>query len=186
MTEPVRIFAFCGSLRKGSYNRMALRAAEELAPSGTSFESCDIGRLPLYNEDVRALGFPAAVEEMRKCIRAADAILFVTPEYNYSIPGILKNAIDWASRPPDQPFNGKPAAIMGASPGMLGSARAQYHLRQVCVYLNIFLVNQPEVLIAGASNRFDADGRLTDEPTRRIITQLMQSLADWTERLKCR
>lgn len=184
MSDPVRIFAFCGSLRKASYNRMALRAAEELAPAGTSFESFDIGLLSLYNEDVRAQGFPPPVEELRRQIRAADAILFATPEYNYSVPGVLKNAIDWASRPPDQPFNGKPAALMGASPSMLGSARAQYHLRQTCVYLNILLVNQPEVFIAGAHNKFDAEGRLTDETARKLISQLMQSLVDWTVRLK--
>src|SRR5437762_7496045 len=112
MAASVRIFAFCGSLRNGSYNRMALRAARELAPEGTSFDTVDIGAIPLYNEDVRAQGFPPPVAEMRERIRAADAILFVTPEYNYSVPGVLKNAIDWASRPPDQPFNGKPAAIM--------------------------------------------------------------------------
>jgi chromate reductase len=163
---------------------MALRAAEELAPGGVTFDSFDIGRLPLYNEDLRAQGFPPAVEELREQIRSADAILFVTPEYNYSVPGVLKNAIDWASRPPDQPFNRKPAAIMGASPSMLGSARAQYHLRQICVFLNIFLVNQPEVLIAGANNKFDAEGRLTDEPTRKFVGQLLQALVDWTERLK--
>jgi hypothetical protein len=124
MARTIRVFAYCGSLRKGSFNRMALRAAEELAPEGMSFESCDIGDIPLYNEDVRQQGFPAPVEKMRERIRAADAILFVTPEYNYSIPGVLKNAIDWASRPPDQPFAGKPAALMGATPSMLGTARA--------------------------------------------------------------
>ena len=163
---------------------MLLRAAEELAPEGILCESLEIGRLPLYNEDVRAQGFPASVEELREGIRTADALLFVTPEYNYSVPGVLKNAIDWASRPPDQPFNGKPAAIMGASPSMLGSARAQYHLRQICVYLNIFLVNQPEVFVAGANKKFDAEGRLTDEPTRTLIAQLLQSLLNWTARLK--
>jgi chromate reductase len=165
---------------------MVLRAAEELAPDGMSFESCDIGKIPLYNEDVRQQGFPASVEAMREGIRSAHAILFVTPEYNYSLPGVLKNAIDWASRPPDQPFSDKPAAIMGATPSMLGTARAQYHLRQVCVYLNMFPVNQPEVLIAGVNQKFDADGRLTDEPTRKVIAQLMKALADWTERLKDR
>lgn len=184
MTADIRIFAFCGSLRKGSYNRMALHAAEELAPEGVSFETFDIGSIPLYNEDVRAQGFPATVEEMRKRIREADAVLFVTPEYNYSVPGALKNAIDWASRPPDQPFNGKPAAIMGASPSMLGSARAQYHLRQTCIYLNIFPVNQPEVLIASANRKFDESGRLTDEPARKIVAQLMQALVEWTMRLR--
>jgi chromate reductase len=184
MAESLHIFAFCGSLRKGSYNRMALRAAEELAPERVSFESFDIGRLPLYNEDVRAQGFPSPVEELRAQIRDADALLFVTPEYNYSVPGVLKNAIDWVSRPPDQPFNGKPAAIMGASPSLLGSARAQYHLRQICVYLNIFPVNQPEVFITGANNKFNAEGSLTDEATRKFIAKLMQSLVDWTKRLK--
>ena len=184
MPASLQIFAFCGSLRKGSYNRMLLRAAEDLAPAGVSFEDFDIGRLPLYNEDIRAQGLPPAVEEMRQRIKAADALLFVTPEYNYSVPGVLKNAIDWASRPPDQPFNGKPAAIMGASPSMLGSARAQYHLRQICLYLNILLVNQPEVFVSGANNKFDADGQLIDEPTRKIVGQLIQSLMNWTARLK--
>lgn len=183
MAASLRIFAFCGSLRKGSYNRMLLHAAEELAPAGVSFDSFDIGELPPYNEDVRALGFPVPVESLREKIRAADALLFVTPEYNYSLPGILKNAIDWASRPPDQPFNGKPAAITGASPSMLGSARAQNHLRQICVYLNILLVNQPEVFVAAANKKFDAGGHLTDEPTRKFVAQLMQALVNWTVRL---
>jgi chromate reductase len=184
MAETIRVFVFCGSLRKGSFNRMAFRAAEELAPAGMSFESCDIGEMPLYNEDVREKGFPRPVHEMRERIRAADAVLFVTPEYNYSIPGVLKNAIDWASRPPDQPFAGKPAAIMGASTSMLGSARAQYHLRQSCVFLNMFPVNQPEVMIAAADKKFDAEGRLTDEMTRKFIAKLLVALADWTRRLK--
>src|SRR5579871_3593425 len=116
MATDIRVFAFCGSLRKASFNRMTLHAAEELAPEGMRFDSCDIGEIPLYNEDVRQLGFPPQVERMREGIRAADAVLFVTPEYNYSVSGVLKNAIDWASRPPDQPFSGKPAAIMGATP----------------------------------------------------------------------
>ncbi|HEY6578476.1 MAG TPA: NADPH-dependent FMN reductase [Rhizomicrobium sp.] len=184
MADKIGVLAFCGSLRKGSFNRMALRAAQELAPEGMAIESFDIGAIPLYNEDVRAQGFPPPVEELRTRIGAADAILFVTPEYNYSIPGVLKTAIDWASRPPAQPFDGKPVAIMGASPSMLGSARAQYHLRQSCVYLNMFPVNRPEVLIAGADKKFDADGKLTDEPTRKFIAQLLQALADWTRRLK--
>lgn len=163
---------------------MLLRAAEELAPEGVSFSTVDIGGLPLYNEDIRAQGFPPAVEEIRSQVRAAHALVFATPEYNYSIPGVLKNAIDWASRPPDQPFNGKPAAIMGASPSMLGSARAQYHLRQVCVYLNILPINQPEVFVAAANRKFDADGRLSDEPARKLVAQLMQSLVTWTLRLR--
>ncbi len=186
MAYEIQVFAYCGSLRKGSFNRMALRAAEELAPEGMRFETCDIGEIPLYNEDVRLQGYPPTVEAMRELIRAANAVLFVTPEYNYSIPGVLKNAIDWASRPPDQPFAGKPAAMMGATPSMLGTARAQYHLRQVCVYLNMFPVNQPEVLIAAADRKFDGEGRLTDEATRKLVTRLMKALADWTERLRAR
>ncbi|HEY2445671.1 MAG TPA: NADPH-dependent FMN reductase [Rhizomicrobium sp.] len=178
------VCAICGSLRKRSFNRMALRAARELAPQGMTIAECAIRQFPLYDEDVRQLGFPGPVQDLRERIRAADAILFVTPEYNYSMPGVLKNAIDWASRPPDQPFNGKPAAIMGASPSMFGSARAQYHLRQSCVYLNMFPVNQPEVFIAGADRKFDENGNLTDEATRKLIARLLQELARWTARLK--
>jgi chromate reductase, NAD(P)H dehydrogenase (quinone) len=163
---------------------MALRAAEELAPERMTFESCDIGEFPLYNEDVRQQGFPPPVEVMRERIRAADAVLFVTPEYNYSMPGVLKNAVDWASRPPDQPLSGKPCAVMGASPGMLGTARAQYHLRQSFVYLNMLPVNQPEVFITAANTKFDADGRLTDEPTRKIIARLLIALVDWQHKLE--
>ena len=120
----ISVLAICGSLRAGSYNKAALRTAIELKPPGMTIETADIGSIPLYNEDVRALGFPPPVERLRAQIAAADALLFVTPEYNYSMPGVLKNAIDWASRPPDQPFAGKPVAIMGAGAGMAGTARA--------------------------------------------------------------
>src|ERR1700688_2330826 len=141
--KPVRVLGICGSLRKGSYNRMGLNAAAELLPPGMTLETFDIAPIPLYNEDVRAAGFPKPVEELRAKILAADALLFATPEYNFSMPGVLKNAIDWASRPPDQPFNAKPVAIMGASPGPVGTGRAQYHLRQSCVFLNMLPVNKP-------------------------------------------
>jgi chromate reductase, NAD(P)H dehydrogenase (quinone) len=180
----IRVLGVCGSLRKGSYNAAALRAAGELVPDRMELETFDIAPIPVYNEDVRAAGFPPAVEEFRARIRSADALLFATPEYNYSLPGVLKNAIDWASRPPDQPFAGKPAAIMGASPGMLGTARAQYHLRQVCVYLDMHPVNKPEVMIAAAQGKFDAAGRLTDETTRDFIRGLLVSLGRWTRRLQ--
>jgi chromate reductase, NAD(P)H dehydrogenase (quinone) len=180
----VRVVGVSGSLRKGSFNTAALRAAIELAPPGMAIETAAIGELPLYNEDVRQAGFPSAAERLREQFRAADAILFVTPEYNYSVSGVLKNAIDWASRPPDQPFDGKPVAIMGASPGMLGTARAQYHLRQMLVFLNALPVNKPEVMIAQASTKFDDAGRLTDEPTREFIRKLLVALAAWTERLR--
>ncbi|MEA3220738.1 NADPH-dependent FMN reductase [Immundisolibacter sp.] len=185
MTTPLKILGLCGSLRQGSFNQAALRVAQELAPAaGLSIESADIADVPLYNEDVYAQGFPPPVERLREQIRAADGLLFVTPEYNYSIPGVLKNAIDWVSRPPEQPFAGKPAAVMGASPSTLGTARAQYHLRQSLVCLDVHFLNAPEVMIASAHTRFDAQCRLTDEPTREIIGKLLEALAAWTQRLK--
>jgi chromate reductase, NAD(P)H dehydrogenase (quinone) len=180
----MKIVGLSGSLRKGSYNSAALRAAQALAPEGTVIEIAEIGDLPLYNDDVRAAGYPAAVERLRRQIAQADAVLFVTPEYNYSVSGVLKNAIDWASRPPNQPFDGKPVAIMGASGGLFGTARAQYHLRQMLIFLNAFPVNKPEVMIGQAQTKFDEAGNLTDEATREFIRKLLVSLVAWTERLK--
>ena len=182
--QQLKVLGISGSLRRGSYNTAALRAAISVTPERMAIEPFDIAPIPVYNDDVRQQGFPPPVEEFRTRIRQADALLIVTPEYNYSIPGVLKNAIDWASRPPDQPFNGKPIAIMGASPGMLGTARAQYHLRQCFVFLNGLVLNRPEVMIANAPSRFDPEGRLTDEPTLKIIRTLLESLRDWTHRLK--
>ena len=180
----MKVLAMVGSLRAGSYNKLALRAATELKPAGMEIESADIGVLPLYNDDVRQGGYPPEVQAFRERIRAADALLFVTPEYNYSVPGVLKNAIDWASRPPDQPLDGKPAAIMGASTGRLGTARAQYHLRQIGVFVNLHFLNRPEVMLAGAAKLFDQSGRLTDEPTRKFIADLLVALQDWTLKLR--
>jgi chromate reductase, NAD(P)H dehydrogenase (quinone) len=182
--QTLNVIAFAGSLRVGSYNKLALKAAMELKPPGMEIEDFDIAPIPLYNEDVREKGFPPIVTTFREKIRKADALLMVTPEYNYSVSGVLKNAIDWASRPPDQPFNDKPAAIMGASGSILGTARAQYHLRQSCVFLNMHPVNKPEVMIAQAHNKFDASGRLTDETARKLIAELLANLATWTRRLK--
>lgn len=182
MSEQIKVLGFAGSLRQRSFNRAALRAAVELAPEGMTIETFDLAPIPLYNEDVKQQGFPPAVEAFRDRIRAADALLIVTPEYNYSVPGVLKNAIDWASRPPDQPFDGKPIAIMGTSPGRLGTARAQYHLRQFFVFLNAHIVNRPEVMISGAPQMFDEELRLTDEPTREFVAKLLLSLAEWTRR----
>ena len=179
----IDVLAICGSLRTGSYNRAALRTAIELKPLGMTIETADISAFPLYNEDVRAQGFPPPVETLRRQIAAADALLFVTPEYNYSIPGVLKNAIDWASRPPDQPFAGKPVAIMGAAAGMAGSARAQYDLRRCCVFLDMHPLNRPEVLIGQAQTKFDAEGRFTDEGGRGLIRDLLVALEQWTRRL---
>jgi chromate reductase, NAD(P)H dehydrogenase (quinone) len=182
-TRVVKVLGICGSLRKGSFNHAAVRAASELLPDGMSLTIAEIADIPLYNEDVRQAGFPPAVQRLREAIAAADALLFATPEYNYSVSGVLKNAIDWASRPPDQPFNGKPVAIMGATAGLWGTSRAQYHLRQSCVFLNMLPINKPEVLIAQAQNKFDAEGRLTDQTTRDLLAQLLVALRDWTRRL---
>ena len=184
MAEAFRILGISGSLRKGSFNTMALHAAQKLLPAGVTMDTADIGSLPLYNDDVRQAGFPASVQTLRDQIAAADALLIVTPEYNYSIPGVLKNAIDWASRPPDQPFNNKAIALMGASPGMLGTARAQYHLRQCFVFLNGWIVNKPEVMIAAANTRFSEAGELTDENTRKLIGDLLQAVVALSRRLK--
>ena len=172
-----------GSLRKGSYNMAALRTAIELKPPGMTIEVADISQFPLYNEDVRAQGFPAPVETFRQQIKAADALLFATPEYNYSMSGVLKNAIDWASRPPDQPFAGKPAAIIGAGAGMAGTARAQGDLRRACVFLDIHPINKPEVLIGQAHTKFDANGGLTDEAARGFIRDMLVALENWTRQI---
>ncbi len=180
----IRVLGIAGSLRRGSYNKGALRAAQELAPEGVSIETFnDLAAIPPYDEDVKQQGFPPPVAALRARIKAADALLIVTPEYNYSIPGVLKNAIDWASRPPEQPFDGKPIALMGASPGMLGTARAQYHLRQCFVFLNGLVLNRPEVMIANAAQRFDEQGRLADEKTREMVRALLVALRAWAERV---
>jgi chromate reductase len=180
MNRPIRILGISGSLRRDSYNSAALRAAAELAPEGAVVEPFALDGLPLFNQD-QELTPPATVVELKRQIREADAILIVTPEYNYSVPGVLKNAIDWASRPyGDNAWDGKPAAIMGASIGSIGTARAQYHLRQIFVFLNVFAVNQPEVMIGNAPRRFDAEGRLTDDTTKDYIRQLLRSLVALT------
>ena len=180
MTSAINVLGFSGSLRKGSLNTAALKAAAELAPADMKIIVADISDLPLYNEDVREQGYPPAVQRVREQVRNADAILFVTPEYNYSIPGVLKNAIDWISRPPEQPFAGKPAAIMGVSPGAVGTARAQYHLRQVGVFLDLLFLNKPEVMIGSAATRFDAAGNLTDAATREHMQKQLIALREWT------
>jgi chromate reductase len=183
MSRPIRILGIAGSLRRGSYNRAALRAATLLVPEGVEIDILELGGIPMFNQDDEQ-NPPAPVLELKRRIRAADAVLMVTPEYNYSIPAVLKNALDWASRPhEDNAWSGKPAAIMGAAPGALGTARAQYHLRQIFVYLNVFPINQPEVMIADAAHRFDSAGNLTHEPTKQIIRELLQSLVEWTRRI---
>lgn len=183
MSKTIRILGIAGSLRKESFNRGALRAAQELAPEGVEIEIFDLDGIPGFNQDQEREP-PAIVAEFKKKIREADAILFSTPEYNYSIPGVLKNAIDWASRPyGDSAWDGKPAAIMGASGGNIATARAQYDLRKSMVFLNMFPINKPEVMIGGAGDKFDAEGNLTDENTREFIRQMLASLAEWTRKL---
>lgn len=180
----VRVLGIAGSLRRGSLNAATLRAAQQLAPAGMTIEIFDIAPIPFYNEDVRQQGFPAPVADLRARIKAADALLIVTPEYNYSIPGVLKNAIDWASRPPEQPFDGKPIGLMGASAGLMGTGRAQYHLRQCFVFLDGLIMNRPEVMIPQAQNKFDANGNLTDQATRDFIAAHLAALSAWVLRLR--
>ncbi len=184
MDKPIRILGIAGSLRRKSYNRAALRAALQLIPPDATLEIFELDGIPVFNEDEERQP-PPKVVELKKRIRETDAVLFVTPEYNYSIPGGLKNAIDWASRPyGDSAWTGKPAAIMGASIGAFGTARAQYHLRQVFVFLNMHALNQPEVMIANASQNFDAEGNLTNEKTKILIRQLLGNLVAWTRGLQ--
>jgi chromate reductase, NAD(P)H dehydrogenase (quinone) len=183
MSKPIRILGIAGSLRRESYNRAALRAATALVPDGAILEIFELDGIPVFSEDEEQKP-PLKVVELKRRIREAHAVLFVTPEYNYSVPGVLKNAIDWASRPyGDSAWSGKPAAIMGASPGAMGTARAQYHLRQIFVFLNMFPVNAPEIMIANAAARFDREGNLTDETTKDLIRQLLQNLVEWTRRI---
>jgi chromate reductase len=182
--EKVSILGIAGSLRRDSYNRAALRAAQSLAPNDAAVEIFELDGIPGFNED-KERDPPPSIVELKNRVRAADAILFVTPEYNYSIPGVLKNAIDWASRPYGQSvWDGKPVAVMGASIGAIGTARAQYHLRQCFVFLNMYPVNRPEVMITFAQQKFDSQGHLKDETSRQLVGHLLTNLADWTRQLK--
>ncbi len=182
--SPIKVLALSGSLRKGSFNTLAIHAAKEVAPPGVAIELYDLAPLPMYNDDVRLAGYPPVVQAFRSAIAASDAILFASPEYNYSVSGVLKNAIDWASRVPNMPFDGKTAAIIGASGGALGTARSQRDLRWIMSGLNVYVVNLPHVYIGGAAQKFDANGKLTDQPTRDFIKQLLENLHDLTLRLR--
>jgi chromate reductase, NAD(P)H dehydrogenase (quinone) len=184
MSQATQILGISGSLRQASFNTAALRAAQELAPDGVTIEIASLADIPLYNQDQRDKSVPAAVEKLCKQVMEADALLFASPEYNYSVSGVLKNAIDWLSRLKPQPFAGKPAAVFGASMGLIGTARAQYDLRKIMVSLDVHFLNKPEVMIAQAHERFDASGKLTHEPTRELTQKLIQSLTDWTAQLK--
>lgn len=179
----VKILGIAGSLREKSYNRAALRAAQQLLPADASLEVFDIAPITPFSEDQEKTP-PGSVVAFKQKIRAADALLIATPEYNYSIPGVLKNAIDWASRPyGDSAWGGKPVALMGVSVGKLGTARAQYHLRQVFVFLDMYPLNKPEVMIGPAGEVFDEQGQLKDERTREQIRKQLDALVKWTRRL---
>lgn len=182
MSQPLKIVALVGSLRKASYNRALLRAAVAAAPASLQIETLEIGDVPVYNSDVQDQGMPAAVTRLAEQVGAADAILIVTPEYNYSIPGVLKNTIDWLSRVSPQPFADKPVGLMGASMGVLGTARAQYHLRQVMVFLDAHVLNKPEVMVGACHTKFDAEGNLTDQGTAEHLARFMASLEALTRR----
>jgi chromate reductase len=184
MDDQINILGFAGSLRKASYNKAILRAAAEVVPEDAKLEIFDLEGIPVLNQDLEQRP-PEKVKQFKEKIRAADAILIATPEYNYSVPGILKNAIDWASRPyGDNSFDDKPVAIMSASGGMLGGARAQYHLRQTFVFLNMHPLARPEVIVNFADRKIDKNGKVTDEETRKRIGELLKGLIVWTRRLK--
>jgi chromate reductase, NAD(P)H dehydrogenase (quinone) len=178
-----RIVAFAGSLRRGSYNRALIRAARELAPNTLNVEPIEIGGIPLYNADIEAKGDPASVAAFKAALAEADGILIATPEYNDGIPGVLVNAIDWGSRLPGRsPFIGKPVAIMGASPSQVGTARAQLHLRQILGHVQARVLPPPELLVTRAHERFDAELRLKDESTRKVLGDLLVRFARWIAR----
>jgi len=186
MGDAITILGFAGSLRKGSYNKALLKTAMELLPENVKLEIFDLQEIPPFNQDLENR-MPKIVKELKAKIKNADALLIATPEYNYSFSGVLKNAIDWASRPyGDNSFEGKPVAIMSASPGMLGGARAQYHLRQVFVTLDMCPINKPEVVVCFADEKIGKNGKVVDEATRRKIRQLVESLVELVKKLRCK
>lgn len=187
MAMVARVFnvvGFAGSLRRGSYNRALLRAATELAPPALHIATYELDGIPLYNADVEAAGDPPGVVQLREAVRQADGLLIATPEYNHGVPGVLKNTIDWLSRPPrNSALNGKVAALMGASPGITGTARGQSQLRQAFVATNTYALLQPEILVDRAHEKFDADGHLVDEATRDSLATFLQHFANLVTRL---
>jgi chromate reductase len=182
----MKILGICGSLRKASFNMAALRGCAELMPQGMTLEIASIADLPMINQDVLDAGMPEPVKRLRGEIVAADGLLIASPEYNFSIPAPLKNAIDWASRPPNQAFQDKPIAIFSATSGPVGGARVQYDLRRVLVQLWGHVLPRPEVFIGNAASKFDAQGRITDETTRKFLTDLLTGFRDWMVRMQPR
>lgn len=185
MADQITVLGFAGSLRKGSLNRALLRAAVKLAPEGMSIATFDLDPVPLYNADVEAAGDPPGVAAFKQAIARADGVLMATPEYNHGVPGVMKNAIDWASRPPrGAALNGKPVGLIGASPGMTGSARGQSQLRQAFEFTNSYCMPQPEVLVFRAHEKFDAAGELIDEGTAKFLRSYLEAFHAWVLRFK--
>lgn len=183
-TNTIHVLGFSGSLRKASFNTGLLNEAGKLLPGGVTFETFDLSPIPFYNADVEAEGAPDAVLRFKERIAAADALLIASPEYNYSVTGVLKNAIDWASRPPkDSPLVNKPVALMGAG-GLYGTVRSQLHLRQIFVFTGSHVMTRPDVHVMRSWEKFDSEGNLTDEETREKVAELMVALRDWTLRLR--
>lgn len=180
MAETLRLVTMLGSLRAGSLNRMLAQTLPALAPAGVEVAALPgLGALPLYDADIQAKGFPPEVEALAAAVRAADGVVIVSPEYNYSLPGVLKNGLDWLSRLPEQPFAKKPVAIQSASPGAVGGARMQYHLRQVLVFLDAYVMPRPEIMVGGAAGKFDDSGGLSDESTRKHLAAHLAAFADF-------
>jgi chromate reductase len=182
--RPLALVSICGSLRKGSFNAAVQRSLPELAPAGMKITALSgIGDMPLYNADVQAQGFPKPVTDMADAIRRADGVVICSPEYNYSVPGVLKNAIDWLSRLPEQPFVNKPVLIQSASQGPIGGARMQYHLRQILVFVEALAFNKPEVVVGQAQTKVDQDLRLTDQATRDFIKAQLAAFETFVRRV---
>ncbi|UPT61765.1 MAG: NAD(P)H-dependent oxidoreductase [Hyphomonadaceae bacterium JAD_PAG50586_4] len=182
---PIKVLGFAGSLRHGSYNRALIRAAQKLAPEGMTFDVIDLDDIPLYNGDVEAQGDPLGVTAFKHAIAAADGVLIATPEYNHGVPGVMKNAIDWASRPPrGAPLGGKPVGLIGASPGMTGSARGQSQLRQAFEFTNSYCMPQPEILVYRAHEKFNAAGDLTDNTTAKYLAAYLVAFQAWVLHFK--
>ena len=184
MAEELKVLGVCGSARKASFNMAALRACKELAPAGMSISIASIGDLPMYNQDVFDAGIPQPVKRFYDEVAAADGVLIATPEYNFSLPPLLKNAIDWVSKMPKQPFDNKPCAVFSSSQGPLGGARVQYDVRKILVQLWGLVLPRPEVFIGLAPSKFDKDGKLTDEATKKFLTDLLAGFKPWIERMR--
>ena len=186
MAEQLKVLGVCGSARKASLSMAALRACKELAPAGLSISIANIGDIPMYNQDVFDAGIPQPAKRFYDEIAAADGVLIATPEYNFSLPPLLKNAIDWVSKMPKQPFDNKPIAVFSASQGPLGGARVQYDVRKILVQLWGLVLPRPEVFIGAAQTKIDAQGKITDEATKKFLTDLMAGFKTWIERMQVR